>query len=517
MNKDTVCLGIDFGASNIKVVQFDGKRFRSLKINKSDTSGDETPNFLHYKHSKKNKDKNQVLKSLGSQAKTQLKFDRANVIWDIKRKLYEQDWRQHVPALNRELSADEAIEDIFTIIRDNLPFHPEAEIRAVITVPVTFTSAQIKRLRANAEKAGLKVEGVISEAFAGAFALKEQAGERLACIFDFGGSTLDVSIVHLSKDETGLEVRELAASGMRIGGLDIDRLIFYKIIMPKYEKDIDQIYENDVSASRNTVFDEVELGKKTLFGYDEEYADIFHLKGDDKNVILSKAEIIAMLESEKFRERIFAMLDHLFEQLREGHGLDVADVDAIYAYGGVMRMPFFQQIVEDYFSKDKFAAEDYDEEDVDDFIEGLPSRYMAVAGGAARYLHHLLEPDENISISNIIPFQLGYMRQDKFQLCVQKNNPAGFESPYKLLPLDWLNANGWQVPVYQCFDTPEENQPIYMQTIQLDQSKYNPNEPPLLKMRATLDGDLLIRIFQNNPDNENIDCIEEHIVQFGEE
>ena len=97
---------------------------------------------------------------------------------------------------------------------------------AVISVPVHFNIQQRELMILAAKRAGFSVLGLVNEPVAGAltFILGEQglayaalADEQTILVYDLGGGTFDLSIVHYS--EEGIDVK--AATGeMKLGGID---------------------------------------------------------------------------------------------------------------------------------------------------------------------------------------------------------------------------------------------------------------------------------------------------------
>lgn len=93
---------------------------------------------------------------------------------------------------------------------------------AMVAIPVGFSPAKRRDVRRAAELAGIEVAGFVSEPTAAVlrnFHLVRR-WSRVA-VFDWGGGTLDISVVELS----GKNVRELAAVGMELGGDNIDAKI----------------------------------------------------------------------------------------------------------------------------------------------------------------------------------------------------------------------------------------------------------------------------------------------------
>lgn len=90
MNKQIV--GIDFGASNLKVIAYNGRKERVIKLNKLQSKGAEIPNVIYY-----GKD-NEI--KIGDRAEKEL--DNKNKIRYIKRKLELKDWKCYIENINRE-------------------------------------------------------------------------------------------------------------------------------------------------------------------------------------------------------------------------------------------------------------------------------------------------------------------------------------------------------------------------------------------------------------------------------
>ena len=96
---------------------------------------------------------------------------------------------------------------------------------AVITVPASFTESQIYATLEAAELAGLHVLRIVPEPCAAAIEYTEHAF-RYVLVFDFGGGTLDTTLMEYNKDR----FRILSTAGdLKLGGREIDRLMLRKI------------------------------------------------------------------------------------------------------------------------------------------------------------------------------------------------------------------------------------------------------------------------------------------------
>ena len=99
--------------------------------------------------------------------------------------------------------------------------------KAVITVPAYFTDAQRQATREVGQIAGLTVVRIINEPTAAALSYESGAeGSRTLLVYDLGGGTFDVSVVHI---EQGV-VEVLATAGdNQLGGDDFDALVLERL------------------------------------------------------------------------------------------------------------------------------------------------------------------------------------------------------------------------------------------------------------------------------------------------
>lgn len=95
--------------------------------------------------------------------------------------------------------------------------------RAVLTVPVSYTDAQVGALRRAAQLAGLEVADVIDEPSAAALANREHPEfGGVVGVYDFGGGTFDFSVI----DASAGDFRVLGTAGDAwLGGDDFDQAI----------------------------------------------------------------------------------------------------------------------------------------------------------------------------------------------------------------------------------------------------------------------------------------------------
>ena len=491
--------GIDFGACNLKCVRADNSKVRAIRLTTRDDGSFHAPNAIYYK---KNQD-GTIENIIGQYAlNTGATSTPENLVFGLKRKLEIKDWKQFIPTLNCEVGAQKVTEDIFQKIfqfaTKNVPEGNEAH--AAVTVPVIFTKHQRNLIKSAAQKAGFIVDAVINESFAAIFGVDAKE-DSLNVIFDLGGSTLDVSIIKFSRDE----VLELAAAGLKLGGLDIDRLILEKILKQKFPDQMAANWQQYLNAD-DLQMDFARRIKENL--YSDEFTDSITSAdiGAPFDFTLSRAEVDALLESEGYREKIFAMLDELFEELSQNddYCFDKSDVTKIWAMGATMRIPYFKKLLEDYFGEALFDSQDYDFEDNEGIAEGLENKYLIVAGGAAEFL----KKRENITAVNAIPYRICYSLGKDLQPGIAKNMPSGWETRDLKLNLNELESCGWKISLYQTFvDESNFDDAAFFGELNLDSTKYEKKESPLLKMKMMRDGRLRLRFSERRMLDDEPDII----------
>jgi molecular chaperone DnaK len=134
--------------------------------------------------------------------------------------------------------------------------------RAAITIPVGFPPESRADLRAAAECAGIQMSTFVTESTAAFIRyLPVLRHCRHVAVFDWGGGTLDISILQL-RDGT---VTELATEGMEIAGdeldLDLARAVHARVME---QRQTPHAFETMPSADRDTLRTKCEYAKREL-------------------------------------------------------------------------------------------------------------------------------------------------------------------------------------------------------------------------------------------------------------
>lgn len=207
---------------------------------------------------------------------------------------------------------------------------------AVITVPAYFDDAQRKATQDAGQIAGLNVLRIINEPTAAALAygLDNIEKQQTILVYDLGGGTFDVTLMHLRKD--GIEV--IATDGDKnLGGFDWDNEIM-KFLNEEFQNQGGPNLFDDPTLEQD-LRDKAEMAKKTLSTRSK--TKVF-LSAGGKN-----ADITLTLE--KFQE----ITQHLLEKTRdtleivlEDAKLSWKDVDKVLLVGGSTRMKAVPVLIE---------------------------------------------------------------------------------------------------------------------------------------------------------------------------
>lgn len=500
-----IYIGIDFGACNIKAVQVNSSgREHVIFLKKKQDGKPFVPNVILYEKGKKD-----VESKVGEKAKKSL--DLNNKVAQIKPKISQKDWKKYIENLGRDVTAEDVLKDIFAWLWQTIheKFSKNEDFDVTITAPVSFSEVQKNLIKQAAISVGIPVTGVVTEPFGAMFSLEDffDKEEQTVLIFDFGGSTLDVSLFKIESADDNLEITELAAAGLKFGGIDIDSEIFDNIISVKYADEVKTILDSGVS--KEEIFDGIEIIKETIFAEDEEESDyLFSDKsgGGNYTFALTRDEIISLLEKINIKEKIIAMLDELFDDA----DIDKSEVTAVKPFGGTSSIDYFLQMLDDYFGKDIIDRKNFEKDEI----------YMGVAKGAAKYRYMTDKESENVTIHNVVPYSIGLCANQMFSRYIKRNELSGFTTPLKPILISELEKNNWRVAVYQSFsnefELPQDSEDvIFIGDVQLDKNLYNVKDAILFTMSPDGKGQISMEFLEHPIGNDESTLIEKKIVKVG--
>lgn len=204
---------------------------------------------------------------------------------------------------------------------------------AVVAIPVGFLPIKRKELREAAQEAGIIIKSFVSEPTAALFKNIDKVDRwQKVVVFDWGGGTLDISLLQLDRGEN---VTEIAAMGLPLGGDDLDRKIVeyvYKEFQFRTNSPI-PLYELD-SLSRDSLLVACESAKCQLANIDSYTILIPNFsQGIDLDVTLSRNQLIDLLEDE-YKKALRALRKVVIEDA----GLSFRDIGCILMVGGSSKL-----------------------------------------------------------------------------------------------------------------------------------------------------------------------------------
>lgn len=161
-------------------------------------------------------------------------------------------------------TAKDIAAEVFKALRDNITNSDSSDenLEAMVAVPVGFSRSKRETIRNAAKEAGINIEGFISEPTAAFFAnYDDLKSEETVVIFDWGGGTLDVSVIRNS----GGRISELATTGMAVAGDDIDERLARKIhAKVSRDKGSNLSFDEMPPAARDMMLVRAERAKRAL-------------------------------------------------------------------------------------------------------------------------------------------------------------------------------------------------------------------------------------------------------------
>ena len=218
--------------------------------------------------------------------------------------------------------------------------------RAVVTVPAYFNDAQRQATKDAGRIAGLEVERVINEPTAAAIAygLDKQDQEETVLVFDLGGGTFDVTLLHI--DHGVFEVRATAGN-THLGGEDFDQRIM-EYCMQQFKRQNNGLDMSGDARAVQRLRKQCELAKRTLSTQTSATIDCEALyQGLDFTTTLSRAKFEA-LNNDLFQKTMVPVT-----QVLKDAGLSKADIDEVILVGGSTRIPKIQELLSEYFGGKK--------------------------------------------------------------------------------------------------------------------------------------------------------------------
>ena len=226
---------------------------------------------------------------------------------------------------------------------------------AIITVPAYFNDLQRQCTKNAGIIAGLNVIKIINEPTAAAIAYgfdkNNNEKKKYILVFDFGGGTLDVTILLL--DNNIFEVKSTCGNS-HLGGNDLDNELM-KYCINEFKKETNINLSNDIKAI-NKLKKECEIGKIAFSNFDDFTFDIYN--------IIEKKSLYIEMHRQNFEDICQKYFDECFviiEKALKDANLKKEEIDDVILVGGSSKIPKINEMIKDYFNKEPCKSINPDE------------------------------------------------------------------------------------------------------------------------------------------------------------
>lgn len=247
----------------------------------------------------------------------------------------------------------------------------------IISVPAYFNAKQRRATKVAGEMIGVKVDRLINEPSAAAIARHNYDYETFI-VFDFGGGTLDVSVVDCF--ENIINICSISGNN-HLGGRDFDKLIAIDFCK---ENDID--YASLMKSEKESLILASERAKIELQNKDEM----------EINLSLRKDLYKYKITNEKLKIMSLPILNEIKEVIKNAvrdSGFEASDIDEMILVGGSSNMSVIKEYLENLLKIPVVLSEDLE---------------CMVAKGLGKYIGIKERKNEvkDIVVTDICPFSL---------------------------------------------------------------------------------------------------------------
>ncbi len=223
----------------------------------------------------------------------------------------------------------------------------DAVTQAVITVPAYFNDAQREATRVAGTIAGLEVLRIVNEPTAAALAYGlEKQGDRTVAVYDLGGGTFDITILHVG--EGVFEVKSTNGD-THLGGDDFDqRLVEYLVDEFKRKEYMDPSSDPSAAQRLRLAAEEAKIELSSVTSAEINLPFISADQTGPKHLVesLSRAKLEALTA-----DLVEKTVEPCQNAMRDA-GVSPDEIDDVILAGGMTRMPSIVNRVREIFGKE---------------------------------------------------------------------------------------------------------------------------------------------------------------------
>lgn len=241
----------------------------------------------------------------------------------------------------------------------SLPYDNDDIEQLVLTAPVASFEGYLAWLNQVIDDIAPEKIRVVDESTAAALGYAVTEPGAIVLVFDFGGGTLDLSLVQLPKHkkETGGFLKNLVGGGKRatkstarviakagriIGGSDIDQWLLLDVLKQT------SLSPQDLGNAYASLLTQCEHTKIALSTSTSETIS-FEAKGDSYSVTYTRESLEKLLDDNGFFEALRHVVDKVMHVARQ-RGIFKEDIHYVLMVGGTSLMPSVKRTLGQYFT-----------------------------------------------------------------------------------------------------------------------------------------------------------------------
>ncbi len=240
---------------------------------------------------------------------------------------------------------------------ESLPYKDSDIDQLVITTPVASFEGYLAWLNSVIDEINPEKIRIVDESTAAALGYAVTKPGAVVLVFDFGGGTLDLSLVQLPehKEKTGgflsrlrkgapaqHTARVIAKAGRIIGGSDIDQWLIGEVMQRA------GLNTETLGSAYPIVLTLCEQAKIAL-STDDQAAITFDANGKSHTVRITREELEALCEANGFFSALRRVVDKVMHVARQ-RGIFKEDIHYVLMVGGTSLMPSVQRTLGQYFT-----------------------------------------------------------------------------------------------------------------------------------------------------------------------
>jgi len=282
---------------------------------------------------------------VGEPARRQAATNPDGTITGIKRKM-GQDYR--VEVYGKSYTPQDISSSILRKIKDDAESYLGEKVeKAVITVPAYFNDNQRQATKDAGTIAGLDVVRIINEPTAAALAYgMDKEGEATLMVFDFGGGTLDVTIMEVG--EGVFEVKSTSGD-TQLGGRDMDEILT-DYVVGKFRQDSGVDLKGDRMAMQR-LMEAAEIAKIELSSVLQTTINLPYITADQTGPKHLDMTITRAKLEELIKDVLERCRGPMMQAIQDAK-IDKTGIDKIILVGGPTRMPAVTKFVSDLMGKE---------------------------------------------------------------------------------------------------------------------------------------------------------------------